>query len=295
MLLHDTIRAANATRSIGIENDILRPCVFILQEYKVSKKIANFAENIVGMEPIPQLSETYFITPGLCNTRRELPVPLLVSNIIETATKHANMLGIGFKSMTPKGIGWVLSRLTLQMDRYPSFNEHYVLSTWVESWNRHFSVRDFQIATPEGEVLGYARTVWMVIDLESHANVGTTGLDFDNSLISADRVCPIPLQKKHRSDIAPSRTTEYTFRYTDIDFYGHVNTVRYVELLLNQFSLSKYEKSHVHRLEMAFQHEARYGQDIRIDISGTDAEGFSLILSDKASGTPLLNSRIVFS
>lgn len=222
-----------------------------------------------------------------------MPVPLLVSNIIEIATEHANMLSIGFKVMTPKGIGWVLSRLTLQMQRYPHFNEYYIITTWIETWNRHFSTRCFKISTTDGEVLGFARTVWMVINLSTHTNAGTTEISFDNSLINTEYECPIPVQKKHRTDMLPEIINSYRFRYTDIDFYGHVNTVRYVELLLNQFPLSKYENNHVHRLEMAFQKEAHYDQQVKIAVTETKQDNYTLSIHNDSQEV-ILNSRIIF-
>lgn len=215
------------------------------------------------MQPI--FSRSFFLTPGLCNARRELPVPQLVSQIIETATEHANLLGIGFKKMTPMRIGWVLSRLTLEMQRYPKFNEHYTVTTWVESWNRHFSVRDFAVTDGEGREIGYARSIWMVIDLESHENVGTGALECPPEIVTTTLSCPIARQAKHPV-FEPDRTADYTFRYTDIDFYRHVNTVRYVELLLNQFPLDRYDHYYVGRLEMAFQREARFGEQVQIGI-----------------------------
>lgn len=241
--------------------------------------------------PLPsELSRTYFVTPGLCNARRELPLPRLVSDIIEIATDHANRLGIGFMYMTPKGLGWVLSRLSVEMKRYPRFNEHYTLTTWVEDWNRHFSVRDFMVATESGEVLGYARTIWMVIDLNSHTNAGTEVLPFDMSLIS-QRPCPIaPTKRLPRKE--PSTTNSYTFRYTDIDFYSHVNTVRYVELLLNQFPLSHYSAGHICRIDISFRHEARYGQTATIEIS--DHEDATYALSLRRDADLLLESQIRF-
>mgnify|MGYP002508154710 CR=1 FL=1 len=65
------------------------------------------------------------------NPEGELAVNILVGNIIEIATAHANMLGIGNPAMAHLGAGWVLSRLTIEMTRYPKCNTSYVLKTWV--------------------------------------------------------------------------------------------------------------------------------------------------------------------
>lgn len=243
------------------------------------------------MPAISEFSRTFFVTPGLCNARRELPLPHLVSDIIELATDHANRLGIGFKVMTPKGVGWVLSRLTVSMKRYPRFNEHFTLTTWIEAWNRHFSVRDFAVETSAGEIIGYARTIWMVIDLKSHANAGTGVVSLDPSLISP-RECPIESTRRI-SRKTPDEVRQYTFRYTDIDFYSHVNTVRYIELLLNQFPLSRYIDSHVERIDVSFRHEARYGDTATIEIAEIESDRYAVNLLNE--NELLLEAQIGFS
>ena len=62
------------------------------------------------------------------------------------------MLGIGNPAMAHLGAGWVLSRLTIEMTRYPKCNTSYVLKTWVENWNRHFSTRDFSVEDEAGNI-----------------------------------------------------------------------------------------------------------------------------------------------
>lgn len=244
----------------------------------------------MNQSSITELQRTYIVTPGLCNARKELPLPHLISDIIELATDHANKLGLGFKVMTPKGIGWVLSRLTVSMNRYPRFNEHFILTTWIEDWNRHFSLRNFAIETLDGEIIGYARTIWMVIDLKNHSNVGTDSLPFDKSFISS-RECPIKPTRKI-TKIAPDVVRQYTFRYTDIDFYSHVNTVRYIELLLNQFPLSKYMEAHISRIDISFRHEAHYGETAFIEMTELDENRYFVSL--KKDSTPLLECMMEF-
>ena len=83
----------------------------------------------------------------------------LVSKIIDIATAHANSLGIGNPSMAAMNRGWVLSRITLEMEGYPRVDSTYTLTTWVESWTRHFSERIIMIADENGNPYGFCRTL----------------------------------------------------------------------------------------------------------------------------------------
>ena len=125
-------------------------------------------------------SQAFFLSAGEVNAEAELSLPLLTAKIIDIATAHANSLGIGNPSMEERGAGWVLSRLTIEMTRYPRVNENYTLSTWVESWNRHFSVRCFCISDPEGKPMGYARSIWMVMNTRTRDNEGLGPVSYNH-------------------------------------------------------------------------------------------------------------------
>lgn len=259
----------------------------------------------------PIYKETYFLSAGECNAEHELSLPVLTTKLIDIATAHANSLGIGNPSMESMNGGWVLSRLTIDMDSYPLVNDNYCISTWVVSFNRHFSERAFCISSENGEVFGYVRSIWMVIDIAKHTNLGLAHLSLPEEIIVGN-VPPIPKQAKHLDIVSteeselpkgaiPATHTpfEYRFKYCDLDFYRHVNTVRYVTLLLNRFSLEEHDRCFVKRLELSFMHEARYGMEtilMRNDSSEHEECGYetvsSFLLKDNKDNSPLLFARL---
>lgn len=250
-------------------------------------------------------TKEFLLTPSESNAEQSLPLTLLVNQIIELATDHANHLGIGFIMLDPRGLGWILARMTVEMRRWPKVGSRYRLSTWVETFNRHFSERCFSVEDMEGNIMGYARSVWMIIDLQTHKSEGTAGLQLDAGLIS-ERKCPILRQVRHRP-FEPQKTAEYTFKYTDLDFYRHVNTVRYIALLQNQFSLSCYDDNLLSRFEIAFMNEAKYGQTAILSsiteptptpaLQGEDAAEMSdtTTFVMTVEGKSILASRITFT
>lgn len=219
--------------------------------------------------------------PSECNAAQELPLPLLVSQMIDIATDHANELGIGFLELGPKGLGWVLSRLSVEMARWPVNGETYFLSTWIESYNAHYSERCFSVESVNGEMLGYGRTIWMIIDLATHKSVGTAGTVVPPEMMPAFP-CPIPRMSRHKN-FTPAKISEYTFQYCDLDYYRHVNTVRYVSLLLNRFTLEEMDASILSRFDIAFAHEAKYAQKAVISSIDENVENPSLQASGGTS------------
>ena len=252
-------------------------------------------------------SGEFFLSAGDANAEGQLSLTTLTAKIIDVATEHANLLGIGNPVMSHLNAGWILSRITIQMLHYPTVNSSYIIKTWIQNFNRHFSTRCFSIEAPDGQIYGYCRSVWLVMDYVNHSNFGTSHLHLPQEAVAGVDV-PIPTQQKHIAISTPDNVPEpphkcllatappffYTFSYCDLDYYRHVNTVRYVALLLNRFSLEQHDDSFIERMELSFLHEASYGMDtvlLRAD-NEENPMNSSFQLSDTASGNALLFARI---
>ena len=234
-------------------------------------------------------AESYFVSAGDSGPEGELSLTVLISRIIETATFHANSLHIGNPDMKDLDGGWVLGRLTIQMEKYPPVNTEFTLSTWIEGWNRMFSTRCFEIKGKDGYIYGYARTVWMVINLMTHENLGLSHLSLPEGM-TANRECPIPVQGKHRiPDSAP--VASYVFKYSDLDFYRHVNTLKWTEILLDRYTLHDFDENFIHRFEISFMKEGRYGMKTEIRAHKTDDSG-TTEWAISCNGNALVHSRI---
>jgi len=218
---------------------------------------------------IKEYTRNYYLAAGECNPQAEMPLTLLLTRVIEVATDHANQWGVGYERLIADNHAWVLSRVTVELERYPRVNENYSLTTWIEDYNRHFSQRNLELRDGNGETLGYIRTIWMVIDLSARTSVDISQLEYMRGNIS-DRPCPIEPQGRLRPISAPTSTTDLTFNYIDCDFNRHVNTVRYMEHLMGQFDMARYDANIVQRMQVAFIKESHYGDQATIMLDDSD-------------------------
>lgn len=245
------------------------------------------------IESNPNLKEykqSFYLSAGECNPQGEMPLTLLVTRIIEVATNHANSWGVGYSRLIQDDQGWVLSRVTIEMKRYPRVDEWYSLTTWIEDYNRHFSQRNMEISDGDGNVIGYARTIWVVINLSTRESVDISKLSYISNNVTS-HPCPIEPQSRLRP-FEPTRTEAYQFQYTDIDFNGHVNTVRYIEHLMNQFPMQHYNNNFISRMEIAFVKEAYYNDQAVILIDESDATNVRLDIN--VNGITRVRSRLIF-
>lgn len=208
-------------------------------------------------------THSYTLTAGESNAEGYMPLTLLVERIIEVATEHANNLNIGYATLIKSNIGWVLSRLSIEMESVPAINDSYTFTTWIESYNRHFSERNFAITGHDGKVYGYARTVWVAMDFATRTVADLSALERD-AFPTANIACPMSKTPRIGALPAEAVTTEYTFKYCDLDFNRHVNTVRYIELMMNQWTLDHYDRCFASRFDILFHHECHFGEAVKL-------------------------------
>ena len=233
----------------------------------------------------------YYLAAGECNPQGEMPLTLLMRRIIEVATFHANSWGVGYARLIQDNQVWVLSRVTIEMTRFPRVNENYRLTTWIEDYNRHFSQRNMRLDDAEGNPLGYVRTIWMVIDMNTRASVDISQLGYIRENIS-DLPCPIEPMSRLRP-IEQGHSVEYTFGYMDCDFNRHVNTVRYLSHLMNLFDMDCYDNCFIHRMEISFIKETHYGETCEFVIDDSDPIDSHMSITD-ADGDDHVRARFLW-
>lgn len=216
-----------------------------------------------------EYSLDYFLSAAECNAQQEISLPLLAQRCIDISTAHANHINVGYSRMLEDNAAWVLSRITIEVDRMPHINEHIRLTTWIETVNRHFSERIVEISDSDGNAIGYARLVWVGINIVTRRPVDLTPLF--GALEPSDRRCPIARMGRLTVLGQPDHITMYNFRFSDIDFNRHVNSTRYIEFMLDQWGVAFFDVNRVKRFEIAYIAEAHYDDIVEVRRSG-DAE-----------------------
>lgn len=238
-----------------------------------------------------EFSRTYILSAGEADARGLMPLTLLTKQVIEIATEHANALDIGYATLIESNFGWVLSRLSIDIDRLPCINEEYTLNTWIESFNRHFSERCFEMFDNCNRIIAHIRTTWVAIDYSSRQMADMTKL-MSGGFPILDRKCPVePCRRIVIADPDNAVADNYTFKYCDIDLNRHVNTVRYLDLILNQWGLEFHDRHNIAHFDIIFAHECYFNEQVVIR-RGDDAQGMTVVEILKGDGNRAIASRI---
>ena len=191
-----------------------------------------------------------------------LTMGVLGNHLLNCAGFHASERGFGIATLNEDNYTWVLSRLAIDLEEMPYQYEEFSVQTWVENVYRLFTDRNFAIIDKDGKKIGYARSVWAMINLNTRKPADLLTLH-GGSIV--DYVCdePCPIEKPSRIKVATDQPcAKLTAKYSDIDINGHVNSIRYIEHILDLFPIDLYKSKRIQRFEMAYVAESYYGDEL---------------------------------
>ncbi len=223
---------------------------------------------------LPKIEQTRFVVdPFHTDFSGALNYETLGKHLLNAAESHACGRGFGMKAVNDASYTWVLSRLTVEMECMPSVYEPFVLSTWVENLYRTFTNRNYSIKSPDGKVYGYARSIWAMINYNTRQSADLEQLHGDAfaPYLCPDEPCPIDKPGRVRPLADDKFVATIDTHYSDIDYNGHVNSIKYIEHICNLFSLDHYRSYRLRRVEMAYMAESHFDDTLSFFMNQRDA------------------------
>ena len=237
----------------------------------------------------------FMAEPFHCDFSGRLFMGHLGNHLLNAADFHSTHRGFGMSYLLSIKRSWVLSRLAIEMTEMPQMYTKFSVETWVESAMRYFTSRNFAVIDDAGKVYGYGRSIWAMIDTETRQP--TDIYDIDNGAIDQwivkDKECPIEKGGRVKmTDQAELVRTIDTY-YNDVDINGHINSVKYIEHVLDLWPIDWYCSHRVKRFEIAYVAEAHQGDRLSF-FREQAADGEYCIRIVRSDGTECCRSKVVF-
>lgn len=182
--------------------------------------------------------------------------------ILQAANDDADMLGFGVRDLNLGNASWVLSRMAVELRRLPSRHETVDIYTWVSDYGRLFTTRNMVITDSDGVEIGAAVTLWAMIDLDTRHPLDLSALSEKGTSL-VDREPPIERPRKIPAFECDTERN-YEVAYSDIDFNGHVNSMKYLEWMVDALPPEIPAKLSALRFDINYIHEAKSGERLTI-------------------------------
>lgn len=177
---------------------------------------------------------------------------------------HSEELGMGMELLYEKhSVLWVLARIRVDVNRYPSWNDDITIETWPQKPSRMGFERDFLVRDQKGNILAKSISSWVVIDVKTRRLKPTKDIFIGYLPIIEERAIDCRL-----GGLKPQGPLELVSRrrvgYSDIDINRHLNNSKYVDFIMDSFGLEEHEKYHIKSIEVNYSKEALPGDTMAI-------------------------------
>jgi acyl-ACP thioesterase len=190
----------------------------------------------------------------------------------EAAINHAEILGVGRESMARTGQLWILSRMSVLIERRPKYQETVKLRTWPRGGEKLFALRDYDIRDAAGTPLIRGRSGWLIIDIEKRRPLRPqTVMEHLPRNEGIDALPSGACGLEARENLV--KAGERKALYSDIDYNGHVNNARYIQWIQDVLEPELLEGAGKTRLDINYLNEIKPGEMTEIFFAPLEEEG----------------------
>ena len=189
-----------------------------------------------NIDRFPFYAETF-----LADSKGRMRPSNICSSMLNFAYRHADARGFGSTS----SLGWVIARMGVHVERVPLEKERLRVDTWIRNLYHGFTDRCVRMVDKDGNEVVSMIATFAMIDLETRTSVdlsGDIGVAMNGCLVPDEQLALRRIPSINRTPVE-----EITFKrrphYSDIDVNGHMNSIRYIDHILDAMPI-EYIKSH---------------------------------------------------
>jgi medium-chain acyl-[acyl-carrier-protein] hydrolase len=183
--------------------------------------------------------------------------------MIEAAWAHAQVMDWGYDTLKSSNLFWVLSRMYIQIERYPLWQESINLSTWSAGTDGMYAYREYIFEDEQGKVVMRASTAWLILDMENHKIFRLTEYRSTFPKLINSEACRNPKRIKPLEH--PEHLQYFPVLYSELDINQHLNSVKYLERAIDQFGIDYLNRFEANELEINYLKEAMAGDFIAVN------------------------------
>jgi medium-chain acyl-[acyl-carrier-protein] hydrolase len=217
----------------------------------------------------------------------------LLNMLIQSAIQSADALGFGFEGLRHEQLFWVLSRMTIEIDRVMYWNEEVEVETWPKDIDGLVYVRDYIVRNKKKKVIARATSGWLAIDIELKRPKNIEGIKA--AILNS-------LHAKHALEYSPEKLRgvaegeqfEVKSSYFDIDLNKHVTSTRYVDWMFDTLDFEFLRQNYPKGLSINYMKETMPSESIQIRSMKDEHSQIHFEGTNKNKGTTAFRGKLEY-
>ncbi|MGB8489953.1 MAG: acyl-ACP thioesterase domain-containing protein [Bacteroidales bacterium] len=188
----------------------------------------------------------------------------------DIASHHAVSLGYGRDDLLRNNTIWVLSRIYAEIASMPAWGTDIVITTWPRGIDRLFALRDYEVRSPEGDLIASATSSWLIVDATTRRiQRPDETLSRFRSEIPEGNALPRNAGKLEPAEAEGSATSPFRVSISDLDINRHTNNVGYLKWVTDSYDLEFILDKVPRSAEINYLAESHYNEEVIIITSGS--------------------------
>jgi acyl-ACP thioesterase len=202
----------------------------------------------------------YHVNSYFTDLKKQISLPALFYILQESAIVHAESHNFGWTTMSENNLFWALSRIKVQIDDYPAWEDSIFVETWSKGPDAVMANRDFEVYALNGKKIISATSAWLMLNIETR-KPQRIALMQDKFPARCERsAIDVRLGKLPQHSIRSGNYPVNTVSYSAIDINGHVNNTLYIQWVIDAFPVDYILSHDVCDIEVNYLQEAMLDQ-----------------------------------
>jgi acyl-ACP thioesterase len=214
----------------------------------------------------------------------------IVNLIQEVAFNHAHDLNFGVSDLNQNNLTWVLSRMKINIHRNAKQGEVITARTWPKGFKGMFAMRDIEVLDENGKAIIEATTAWLIVDQKTKKLCRTNPYQSLNFDIDKYVIEEVPDKIKTPENV--NLNHERKILLSDIDLNQHTNNTKYIEMIINCFTIKHFEEHRIKSFQINYLAEAIINDNIEVFTNFNDIN--NCIVEGRVANKKIFNSTIEF-
>ena len=197
-----------------------------------------------------------------CGEDGKIKLASIINLFQDASSAQSESLGVGMDYLKSVKRAWVLNSWQIIVERYPKAHEEIEVTTWPTGFRGVFGPRNFCLKTQDGEMLAYAHTLWVYMDIEN--GMPTKHSEEEKAIYGTEP--PLEMEYASRKIKMPEEAKvvdTISVRKYHIDTNNHMNNCQYVQMAVEVLP----EDFRTKQVRVEYKKSAVYGDKIVIKMA----------------------------
>ena len=240
------------------------------------------------------LKKKFIVTSADTDMFGRLKLSVLANFLIQSAISSADKLGFGLKYLREEKLFWVLHRLTIKIEKQLKWYDEIEVETWPKTVEGLLYIRDFIVRDKKKNIVARGTSAWLAIDLirKRPKIIGGIITDIFHSLKHKNAIEELPSKLSLMKD---GETNEINTSFFDLDLNQHVTSTRYIDWIMDAFSVDFHSKNYPKSLSINYLIEVKPNEKIQISKNKINKQSFHFEGLNLTTGKQTYRSELIFN